>query len=47
MGIEPRKSLAKLVNRVMKKILKCDGVFVLGASERHQWMQCRIAVSDV
>ncbi|WP_444896958.1 Y-family DNA polymerase [Microbulbifer sp. SSSA005] len=46
-GIAPSKTLAKLANRVAKKIPKCQGVCVLDSPAKWQWLQRRTEVGDV
>lgn len=43
-GIAPSKTLAKLANRAAKDIPKCNGVCVLDAPQKWQWLQKRTPV---
>ena len=46
-GIAPTKTLSKLANRAAKNISKLNGVCVMDAPEKWQWMQKRTPVNKV
>ncbi len=46
-GIAPSKTLAKLANRVAKKVPKCNGVCVLDAPHKWEWVLRRVPVTAV
>jgi DNA polymerase V len=46
-GIAPSKTLAKLANHAAKKIAKTNGVCLLDQPEKWQWLQQRLAVTQV
>ncbi len=46
-GIAPTKTLAKLANRLAKKIDKLNGVCVLDKAEKWEWVLRRVPVTDI
>jgi len=46
-GIAPTKTLAKLASWAAKKIPKCDGVCVLDAAHKWQWLLRRVPVATL
>ncbi|WP_375433859.1 Y-family DNA polymerase [uncultured Hymenobacter sp.] len=46
-GIAPTKTLAKLANRVAKKVPALNGVLYLDSEQRRQWALAQVPVEDV
>jgi len=46
-GVAPTKTLAKLANRLAKKVPDLDGVLYLESAERRAWALKQVAVGDV
>ncbi|RZK31387.1 MAG: Y-family DNA polymerase [Hymenobacter sp.] len=46
-GVAPTKTLAKLANRLAKKLPELDGVLYLDTTERQAWALRQVAVGDV